>query len=104
MTRTKSASKTNTTPKPPTRPPAKRKPTPQAKAPEPPPATTKADLIVGLLKRAEGASLTELSEAASWQPHSVRGFLSGTLKRKRGLTVATERVDGVLRYRLSGEA
>jgi hypothetical protein len=42
---------------------------------------------MGLLKRREGATLKELMEATEWQAHSVRGFLSGTLRKKMGLKI-----------------
>jgi len=47
-----------------------------------------------------GASIAELSEATGWQTHSVRGFLSGTLRKKLGLTVISAKEDGGRRYRL----
>ena len=43
--------------------------------------------IVSLLQRQNGASIPELMKATGWQAHSVRGFISGTLKRKQGLVV-----------------
>jgi hypothetical protein len=67
----------------------------------PQPAATKAEMIIGLLRRADGATATDLAKATGWQQHSVRGFLSGDLKKKRGLAVTTEKVDGVTRYRLA---
>jgi len=48
---------------------------------------TKTELILRLLRRKTGASLPEMQERTGWQAHSVRGFLSGTVKRKLGLTV-----------------
>ena len=51
------------------------------------PNKTKSALIVGLLKRKSGASLEELQRSSGWQAHSVRGFLSGTLKKRMGLMV-----------------
>jgi len=40
-------------------------------------------------------------DASSWQAHSVRGFLSGTLKKKQGLPIASAKDDhGVRRYRI----
>ena len=50
---------------------------------------SKTETIVGLLKRPEGVTLNELMKAAGWQAHSVRGFLSGTVRKKLGLTVAS---------------
>jgi hypothetical protein len=43
--------------------------------------------IVSLLRRQNGASIPELMKVTGWQAHSVRGFISGTLKRKQGLVV-----------------
>jgi hypothetical protein len=45
--------------------------------------------ILELLKRSGGATLKELMKATGWQAHSVRGFISGTLGKKMGLTVAS---------------
>jgi hypothetical protein len=42
--------------------------------------------IIDLLKRPDGATLAEVMKAAGWQAHSVRGFISGTLTKKMGLT------------------
>jgi hypothetical protein len=66
------------------------------------PATpaTKADIILSLLGKPNGASTAELSKATDWQAHSVRGFLSGSLKKKRGLTILVDRSTGETRYRL----
>jgi hypothetical protein len=43
--------------------------------------------ILDLLKRPGGATLQSIMKVSQWQPHSVRGFLSGTLGKKMGLTV-----------------
>jgi hypothetical protein len=48
---------------------------------------SKTAIILGLLKRREGATLKALMEATEWQAHSVRGFLSGTLRKKMGLKI-----------------
>jgi hypothetical protein len=51
--------------------------------------------ILSLLRRKGGATLQELTAATDWQAHSVRGFLSGTLRKKMGLTVeSAKRQDG----------
>ena len=43
--------------------------------------------IVSLLQRQSGASISELMKVTGWQAHSVRGFISGTLKRKQGFII-----------------
>ncbi len=50
--------------------------------------------MIDLLKRKKGATIEEIVEATGWQAHSVRGAISGTLKKKLGLAVTSERVDG----------
>ena len=46
-----------------------------------------------------------LMEATGWQPHSVRGFLSATVKKKLGLSLVSETSkDGVRRYRIDAGA
>lgn len=50
--------------------------------------------ILALLRREGGATLQELMAATDWQAHSVRGFLSGTLRKKMGLTVESQRAYG----------
>jgi hypothetical protein len=60
---------------------------------------SKAAKVLDLLKRPGGATLKELMKATGWQPHSVRGFISGTLGKKMGLTVvSTKGEDGERSY------
>lgn len=55
-----------------------------------------------LMKRPGGVTLKELMSAMNWQAHSVRGFISGTLGKKMGLTVeSTRRADGERVYTLT---
>ncbi len=53
---------------------------------------TKQALLIDLLKRKKGATIEDIVEATGWQPHSVRGAISGALKNKLGLAVTSERV------------
>lgn len=55
---------------------------------------SKAAKILDLLKRPEGATLAEIMKATSLQPHSVRGFISGTLGKKMGLKVTSTKDEG----------
>ncbi len=64
---------------------------------------TKQALLIDLLRRKDGATLGEIVDAIGWQPHSVRGAISGTLKKKLGLTVERAVVDDRGRvYRIVG--
>ena len=55
---------------------------------------TKTARLIALLERKEGATIADLTKAMNWQPHSVRGAISGTLKKKLGLDVTSEKVEG----------
>ena len=60
---------------------------------------SKAAKILDLLKRPEGATLAALMKATEWQAHSVRGFLSGSLRKKLGLTITSAKgADGERTY------
>ena len=57
-------------------------------------AGTKQMLLIDLLERKRGATVPEIVKAIGWQPHSVRGAISGSLKKKLGLAVTSETVEG----------
>ena len=60
--------------------------------------------LIALLQGADGATVAEIAAAFGWQPHTVRGAIAGALKKKLGLDVTSEKVDGRGRvYRLSRE-
>ena len=53
---------------------------------------TKQALLIALLRRRNGVTTDEMVVATGWQSHSVRGAISGTLKKKLGLTIVSEAV------------
>jgi hypothetical protein len=78
---------------------------PAAPEAEPTPATTETNTprtrrtrdgskqpqLIAMLRRTKGATIDEIAEAFSWQPHTVRGAIAGALKKKLGHDVTSER-------------
>jgi hypothetical protein len=72
--------------------PAKAKPVKVASSEKPTPRTgTKQGRLIDLLKRPEGATVDQIAAATGWQKHTVRGAISGALKKKLGLNVEATR-------------
>jgi hypothetical protein len=55
---------------------------------------TKQEAVIAMLRAEGGATIEEIAAATNWASHTARGFLSGALKKKLGLTVTSEKVDG----------
>jgi uncharacterized protein DUF3489 len=64
--------------------------------------TSKLATVIALLRRPKGASIDDLCKATGWQAHSVRGALSGAIKKKLGLAVESRETDGARVYRVTG--
>lgn len=63
---------------------------------------SKKAIVLDMLKRPDGASLKDIMDATSWQAHSVRGFISGSITKKMGLSVESfKREDGEHAYRVN---
>ena len=63
---------------------------------------TKLAQLEAMLRRPNGATIEQISKSLVWQAHSVRGAMSGTLKKKQGLTITNEKTDDGRRlYRIA---
>ena len=66
-----------------------------------PSAGSKQARVIGLLQRPEGATIDEIASAMGWQRHTVRGLISGALKKRLGLDIVSEKTDRGRFYRIS---
>lgn len=95
---------------------AAKKPAPTARKPAPkrpakpaialpaasPNGTSKQSRLITLLRSTTGATLAQMTQLTGWQPHAVRGTISGVLRKKLGLTVtcAAASASGERLYRI----
>ena len=70
---------------------------PTETAPAPGPARhrsgTKQEAVIAMLRAEGGATIDEIVAATQWAPHTARGFLSGALKKRLGLTITSEKIE-----------
>jgi len=59
---------------------------------------TRLDQLQDMLLRSGGTTIADMCKATGWQSHSIRGAMSGALK-KRGLVITSEKIGGERRYR-----
>jgi uncharacterized protein DUF3489 len=84
--------------KPVTRPAARQRPPSAAQS------TTRSESkkahIIAMLQAPDGVTIEEMARAANWQPHSVRGFLAGVVRKKLGLNLISAAGDSGRVYRI----
>ena len=63
---------------------------------------SKKAIVLDLMRRKDGATMAEIAKATDWQNHSIRGFISGNLTKKMGLTVESSKNEaGERTYRIA---
>jgi len=58
--------------------------------------------VLAMLRRTDGTTIIAIGEATGWQPHSIRGFLAGVVRKKLNLNLTSERSGGERHYRVIG--
>jgi hypothetical protein len=56
--------------------------------------------VIAMLQSRQGATIAAVVKATGWQQHSVRGFFTGVIRKRLGLTLVSEKTDTERVYRI----
>ena len=63
---------------------------------------SKQSRMIAMLQSPSGATIAAIMKATGWQPHSVRGFLAGVVRKRFKLKLSSKKVDGQRIYGITG--
>jgi hypothetical protein len=58
--------------------------------------------VLAMLGKPGGATISAIMRITGWQPHTVRGFFAGTVRKRLGLNLVSDKSSGDRSYHIKG--